>query len=285
MILIDQSVDSSWFRLELAPGYFWKNWHDQHQTGTDRDIIQAFRSIATQSPLFNSNDMTDGADLFEVSFNGNSDYNTVRVAAWHEAPLISFATRYPWDISPLKISIVRMNPKTAVIVNESGEIQNFYDYSTFSNYLPTLLERHNALLSSGREIVNNFHDSYPGISLCGKAIQQLNNWSGSPTILNQVKQSLNRLNQFTNEWHNGIFKSYNCEFLRKLGLSFQVSDESESVKNSPRLRREREFWLPSGCKKFFKHHIKLSLGYRLHFYPDDESKKIYIGYIGPHLKL
>ena len=26
-------------------------------------------------------------------------------------------------------------------------------------------------------------------------------------------------------------------------------------------------------------------GYRLHFYPDSDTKKVYVGYIGPHLRL
>jgi hypothetical protein len=30
-------------------------------------------------------------------------------------------------------------------------------------------------------------------------------------------------------------------------------------------------------------HIKMSFGYRLHFYPDNETGEIFIGYIGPHL--
>jgi len=52
VILVDESVDGTWFRLELAHGYFWKDWHDQHVNEPEcRDIIRAFRSIATQHAL------------------------------------------------------------------------------------------------------------------------------------------------------------------------------------------------------------------------------------------
>lgn len=284
-ILIDQTIDSSWFRLELSPGYFWQNWHEQHQTGTNLDAIRAFRSIATQSPFFSTNDIADGAYLFDVSYDGNSDYATISAAAWHESPMTSFATRSPWNTSPIQICISRMDSETAVIVNENRDIHNFYNYSIFLDYLPTLLEKRNASLSSGREIVNKLHDFYPGIFLCGKAAQQLNNWSCSLSILDQVKLSMEKLSQFVSEWEKGNFLYYRSESLREIGLPFQVSGESERVNNCPRLREEREFWLPCGHREFFEQHIKMSSGYRLHFYPDSENKKIYIGYIGPHLKL
>jgi hypothetical protein len=62
-----------------------------------------------------------------------------------------------------------------------------------------------------------------------------------------------------------------------------VSGESKNVKNNPKLKKERIFFLPNGTKQFFEKHIKLSGGFRLHFYPDETQKKIYIGYVGPHL--
>jgi hypothetical protein len=99
-ILVDQSVDSSWFRLELAPGYFWQDWYEQHKNGEHRDFIRVFRSIATQSPFFSIDDINNEVDLFDVSLNDCFDYTAIRAAAWHEAPLTSFATGVPWNSTP-----------------------------------------------------------------------------------------------------------------------------------------------------------------------------------------
>ncbi|MDY0375087.1 MAG: hypothetical protein RBQ72_05075 [Desulfobacterium sp.] len=284
-VLVDQTIDASWFRLELAPGYFWKNWHDQHQNGETRDLIRAFRSIATQSPFFNSDDIMEGADLYEVMFDGCKDYGALCAAAWHGSPLTSFETRPPWNDSPLQVNITRMNPETTKIENQNAEIQNFYSYSVFSQHLPELLEQRNVSISSGKEIVNRFEDLYPGVFLCGKATQQLNNWSASISILNQVKRSLLAISQFAQKWQTQGFVTYSLYFLRECGLAFQVSGESKTVGNNSALRREREFWLPSGRKEYFEQHVKMSAGYRLHFYPDNEKRQIYVGYIGPHLRL
>jgi len=73
--------------------------------------------------------------------------------------------------------------------------------------------------------------------------------------------------------------------LRNEGLSHKVSSESESVGNDPSLRKLREFWLPNGYKAYFENHIKIARGYRIHFFPNKETKSIYVGYIGKHLKL
>ena len=284
-ILADQKVDRFWYRLELAPGFFWQNWYDRHQDDEHRDIIRAFRSIATQSPFFNVDDIADGADLFEASLNGCKNYSAVSAAAWHESPLVSFATRDPWNISPLSITITRLNLTTTEIENKDAEIQNFYSHAILSGCLPDLLRRRNAALRSGKEVVDGFGELYPAISLCGKAPQQLNNWSSSLTVLEQVKESLTVLNDFSSRWKDNQFVEYRNEFLRALGLSFQVSGESQTVRDNPRLRREREFWLPRGNQEFFELHVKISFGYRLHFFPDSEVRQIYVGYIGPHLRL
>jgi hypothetical protein len=285
IILVDQSIDRSWFRLELAAGYFWKDWHDQHQKGIYLDIIRAFRSIATQTPFFSDDDINSGADLFDVALNDNSNYSAVRAAAWHESSMAGFETRPPWDSSPLQVIVTRLNPETSEIEYSNSEIINFYSYSIFCEHLPQLLEQRNASILSGKEIVNRLVELYPKVVLCGKAAQQLNNWSASSTILTQVKQSLLSLSQFALKWQKGKFTNYNTDALRESGLAFQVSGESETVRTNPTLRREREFWLPCGRKEYFEQHIKMSFGYRLHFYPDNETCEIFVGYIGPHLKL
>lgn len=285
IILVDQAIDRSWFRLELATGYFWQDWHDQHQKGKYLDIIRAFRSIATQTPFFSDDDINNGADLFDVSLDGNSNYSAIRAAAWHESSMAGFGTRPPWDSSPLQVIITRMNPKTSEIEDSNSEIINFYSYSVFWDHLPKILEQRNASLSSGKEVVNRLVEFYPKVILCGKATQQLNNWSASTTILTQVKKSLLSLSHFALKWRNGEFTNYSTDALRESGLAFQVSSESETVRANPTLRREREFWLPCGRKEYFEQHIKMSHGYRLHFYPDSETGEIFVGYIGPHLKL
>ncbi|MCF6219357.1 MAG: hypothetical protein L3J62_10885 [Gammaproteobacteria bacterium] len=71
--------------------------------------------------------------------------------------------------------------------------------------------------------------------------------------------------------------------LATCGLSAEVSGESPSVRQDPKKKSEREFWLPKGRKVFCENHVKLQDGFRLHFYVSSTEKVIYIAYLGPHL--
>lgn len=284
-VLVDETVDPSWFRLELAKGYFWQDWYSQHKEGGSKEMIRAFRSIATQSPFFSMSDMEGGADLLEVSFHGSSNYSALWAAVWHEAPLTSFPSREPWTTPDLPVTVIRLALTSEDITSSEENVRNFYSLSVFEHDLPRLLEQRNARVNSGKTIYENRSKLFPHVIFCGKTQQQLNAWSASVTLLNQVKESLTVLDSFVSRWKNGEYPYYSSEALRDLGINHQVSGESEPVRTTPRLRNDRIFWLPSGRQEFFEDHIKLSNGYRLHFYPDNHEKSIYVGYIGPHLKL
>lgn len=63
---------------------------------------------------------------------------------------------------------------------------------------------------------------------------------------------------------------------------FTISGESSSVEQDSKLKKLREFEI-DGEKEYFQNHIKsLSNGYRIYYF--EKKDKIYIGYIGKHLK-
>lgn len=69
---------------------------------------------------------------------------------------------------------------------------------------------------------------------------------------------------------------------RKTLADFDISGEGKTVRTNPNLKSQREF-LIDGIKEFFEKHIKnLPNGYRIYFL--EKEDKIYIGYIGKHLK-
>ncbi|MCP4117705.1 MAG: hypothetical protein GY737_20360 [Desulfobacteraceae bacterium] len=286
-ILVDESVDKDWFRLELCRRYFWQDWHNKIQAGEDKsykDRIRAFRSIATRQPFFSMEDIENNVDLFEVSFDGDSSFAALRAAAWHDAPLAGFPTRRPWIESPLTVKIETLD-QAGEIISLHLDLFNFFSPESFELNRDSLLEKRNALIRSGKAILDGKERFFPHLTFCGKAPQQLNNWSASQTILDQVKESLTVLNRFCDLWGDEPCQSYSHGVLRKLGLNHKVSGESDRVLTNPRLKREREFWLPQGRKEVFENHVKLNNGFRLHFFPDHQSKKIYVGYIGTHLRL
>ncbi|MEW6712019.1 MAG: hypothetical protein AB1403_19505 [Candidatus Riflebacteria bacterium] len=282
-VLVDENIDSNWHRIELSSGFFFQDWFQQNRA-EKVDLIRAFRSITTRQPFFDKPDIDNNVELFEVFFEESNDYSALRAAAWHEAPLASFPSNPPWLQAKLNVCINTLDEDSQVVSSQT-ELVNLYSHNNLENDFNELIQKRNAEIASGKDLLANFSDYFPGLRLCEKAGSQLACWSASQNLWHQVKESLAALNRFSEKWANNEFLDYSHENLKSSGLSKEVSGESEKVRNDTRLRKEREFFLSTGIKAFFENHIKLSKGYRIHFYPCNEEKIIYIGYIGPHLKL
>jgi hypothetical protein len=96
-------------------------------------------------------------------------------------------------------------------------------------------------------------------------------------FFDQIIEKLKRLNEYANNWQKGSYSDYAA---KQYGLD--VSGESDSTLN--KYGRQRKFRLPNRKKELFEKHIKTG-DLRFHFYPDEESKTIYVGYIGKHLPI
>lgn len=285
-VLVDETVDRNWFRVELAQGYCFQDWHESNKSNEKaRDLIRAFRSIATRQPLFSTDDFDKGVLGFDVRLvDSNLSYAALRAAIWHESPLVSFPTRYPWDTSPVKIFCENLND-IGDIQQEDGEITNLYS----EKVLDTQEKKLRSLLSSkilkGKELLAEWNKLFPFLIHCGRVREQLSSWYHSPTVMAQVKESLAVLNSCAQQWKASGYGVYSNKHLRDLGLNHEVSGESLTVSNNPALRKQRKFWLPSGTKEYFENHIKLTKGFRIYFLMHHTTHNVYVSYIGKHLDL
>lgn len=66
--------------------------------------------------------------------------------------------------------------------------------------------------------------------------------------------------------------------------SVRISDESDTVKRHPKKNCFRYFWIPKNGGQYCFLHIKEG-DLRIHIYPDEGQKIVYVPYIGPHLPL
>lgn len=286
VILVDESIDRTWFRLELARGYFWKNWHDQHVNEPQcKDIIRAFRRIATQQPLFTDKetdkDTEEHIELFDVCLpNTQESLSALRAAAWNESPLLSFPTRFPWTASPVTV-IVEQLSQFGEVVNATKELCNLHSFEQFEKEKVGLQEKLSKRIRSGKELLEQAKQLYPRLCFCGKSEEQLRNWTYSINFLQQVKDALAIFNTFAECCDDGKIAGYSHDTLRQLGLQHEVSSESSTVRE--KFRQTREFYLPSGEKMFFGDHVKFKQGIRMHFFVDQNKHVVFIGYIGKHL--
>jgi hypothetical protein len=283
-VLLDESIDSNWFRVELFRGYTWQDWYNKSKNISDRkDLIRAFRAIKTRQPLFLRDENECGLDLIDMRFRGVS-LLSISAAVWYGAPIVSFPSRSPWDSTPLCVEVYSLTDE-CTIEKSHKYVDNVYSIDIFGDIKNKLQKEAEYLIESGSEVFKNKENLYPFVMFCGKSENQLMLWSHSLVVLGEVKNSLFVLNDFVEKWRANTILYYSHEVLRELGLNHKVNGESNTVMNSPSLRKYREFWLPDGRKKCFENHIKFSSGYRLHFYPDIDTRTVYVGYIGVHLPI
>lgn len=84
-------------------------------------------------------------------------------------------------------------------------------------------------------------------------------------------------NYIVNHWNGGVFNYRNANS----NAALNISPESRTTMEQQDLISLRTFSLPDGRRECFDLHIKTG-DLRFHFYP--ENLKIYIGYIGKHLR-
>lgn len=116
---------------------------------------------------------------------------------------------------------------------------------------------------------------FPNIILCGEVEEQISK-IGNSGYFNQIVQRLRDFNMAISEWKSGVFN------YRDINNRFPLRISPESDRTMDRFGNERICNLPNGGTALFMLHIKTG-DLRFHFYPDNTNRKVYVGYIGPHL--
>lgn len=116
---------------------------------------------------------------------------------------------------------------------------------------------------------------FPNIKFCDCVEKQISQMGGSKHF-SQVIKKLKEFNKAISEWRSGRFD------YRHLTKSYSLNISPESARTMEKYGEDRLFTLPDGSSQYFELHIKTG-DLRFHFYPNDDSREVYIGYIGKHL--
>ena len=80
-------------------------------------------------------------------------------------------------------------------------------------------------------------------------------------------------------WKQGAFVEADVQAKENL----VISDESDTTKQNPKYKNKRLFNISTLGSEYCFLHIKSGRGKRFHIYPDENNRKVYVPYIGPHL--
>lgn len=191
---------------------------------------------------------------------------------------VSFPSDSVWNSDLIKVDFYELHDDESSEVSEEETFEEIDNLARSNHALP-ICERHRQSLrdqiTSSAELWNNRKQAFPNL-LFGPDVEdhlaRLNTGD-----LGTIVGKLAGLNAAAAEWPEvggGVpqWKS-------------KVTDESEPLKNHPKLLAERRFRAYDGTRQLFLWHARFGSSGRVHFRFDPSSYEIEIGYIGKHLPL
>lgn len=157
---------------------------------------------------------------------------------------------------------------THLTIEPSKQIKNNPDYVTF-NYS-------NLWNVNFRNFWQKKEKLFPNLIMCGDVESQISQ-IGNSGYFNQIIDRLKSFNEAVENWQVGNFSYHD------INRNFPLRISPESSQTMDRYGNQRLCQLPDGGTDSFQLHIKTG-DLRFHFLPNNTTKKVYIGYIGPHLQ-
>ncbi|RCR68452.1 hypothetical protein [Larkinella punicea] len=276
---IPEELGQNMFSLSLTPAYSVGSWLNDERV--DQVLRDRFRAIIANPPLLTA-DEVEAMSVFERSVfsltepAGKPEAKGFGAAYLGGMLLLSLLTHNQWNSHQLDgwhwYLEADGQEQSAVVT-----VPHFATSAHFELHRPRLQQQQDEQLQRSIDVWEKRIEFFPNLILCGDVKRQLKN-AGMSNYLSQIIERLRTLDSFAADWKNGDFdlKGLNAQ------TNLRVSGESDSTMRL--YSGQRKFKLPDGRRETFELHIKIG-DLRFHFYPDNQEKRVYVGYIGPHLSI
>jgi hypothetical protein len=257
----------------LASGYPLRRWLNDPEV--DREEQRFIKTLATKAPF--SNDILN-LEIQDIENNlGNCEFRHqgeiaigLGVAYLLDALSVSFLSEQRWDCSRIELAITRLENEDEehleiVHASRSNHVQEHADW--IKNCIQSRVR-------DGLELWNRKDELFPNLIFCEVVGERVQSLGAENLMLQLVKNRLSELEDYCKIWTDEAFEPKSLR---------NVSPESQVTLQNPKYSKERTFLCPDGKERVFSWHAKLSFGWRIYFFPNEERKMI-IGYVGCHLR-
>jgi len=239
---------------------------------SDLDFQRKIRSflanntILIDSPLIkeNENEAQDMIYSCEYIYKNKPTESGLACCDIWNTVAVSFNSDNQWNADNIILKKNNISNNSEIIVDDisikhCSKIEHLTSHQVFFN----ALEQEIKLGITQNNFWNKREDFFKRIVFCS-----------------EVEEKIVKLDKRTFQLAVSLLRD--VETQRKLITDYNYSVEGKTVKTNPKFRELREFTI-NAKKVFFESHIKsLPNGCRIYFL--EENGKIYIGYIGKHLK-
>lgn len=269
--------DGGFTEIQLADGYSINEW--LHDGTIDRDYRTYLRSCVTGYEYLTATDM----QAIEISHEYDFSIDGRRAVGLGFAHLlgslaVSFESgQQKWNTSSLHLTRTELDASLTEIIEKEEVVPHVSHQQHFETHRQWLNRRLKEAVTNGESLYEKLETWFPHLIFVDEVQRQIREMSAGTPQLRQVVDRLFALEHYCAGWTDGAFDADE--------IGCKVSPESESVSANPRLRKMREFKLPSGQVAYFEWHMRLTPdAWRLHFLPIPADRKIGIGYVGRHLE-
>jgi hypothetical protein len=263
----------AWDGILLADEYSFTDW----KSNGGRTEVDFFLSLATRTPIYDEQSERENHELFSLqrqAFFEEKEACGLCAAFSLNGIAASLGTEEKWCRSRLEVVIRQLKEDAEYedkeeSIHHAAKVEHIdeIEESFFNQILPEP--------KIGQELVEKI-GIYFSMLLFGQDCLTQIELMGGGKVFSQVFERLQALNQYAENRTDGQFNLQAPE----IG---NASDESDSTKQDPSLARQRIFRDPEGIERACFFHLKLGQGRRIHFFPMDGEKRIFVGYIGKHL--
>jgi len=275
-VRVSDAFDPGWYQIRLTDNYYLRNWLEKQ----DKTYQSRVKSLIdkTSCPQIPEHDYA-ALEQFELSdffLSGTENrMPSLGAAIILNKIAVSFQSASCWEFAEIKL-VQRRLRKNGELTDRHCLAKNCSTVEHWEQHFRGIAEQRKNNCRKGQVFWANREAEFPNLIFCKQSKRNFSNLSVSDALFNRLWENLTLLN-------NHIEASGSDAELRELS-NLDFSDESDSVKTNRKLSRYRMFTLPDGSRKFFGLHIKnFPASFRLHFFPDYQNKRVYIGYFGKHL--
>jgi len=270
------------------PDLFKMRLHDEYSIGAwlndnrvDHDLRDRFREIVTSTPLVKAEELEEyelysRSEFLKLLEEKRQQVWGLGAAHIFDTLAISLDSHSEWQKTEVEIDHQWLDQE-ANLQQEPVLVRNFSSTESLQSHQEWWDQRQKDALKDSNELWDRRHEFFPNIELCGEVERQLK-VIGVSKEFSQIVDRLRTLDRYAAGWKEGDFSYKDVNATTNLRIS------PESDLTLQKYGSLRKFFIPGQEKRIFSLHIKTG-DLRFHFYPDNGAKKIFVGYIGKHLRI
>ncbi len=266
-------MDRHFHEIECAPGVSVQDAVHKLKGAGARDEFGFLIRLATKAPLLGGVDREAEHRFLtcETTTFSPEDGAPLLLCALTGGIAVGFPTTDRWDRDRLTVEFKELLPNDT-FSRESEDI----DHLARLEHAAGICRRHRGDLRAGLtpgELWSNRRAAFPNLSFGPDVERHIAKLPHFHTVVRRLIE----LDTAAGRWRGvgGPEPPWSCH----------VTDESWSVRTTPKLRDKRRYRSASGERELFFWHARCGSGLRIHLRFDRERYEVEIGYIGPHLPL